>query len=68
MTPEYLLGQLFMTGTKLRNAQKAYFKEKDPVQKKVYLSLSKRLEQDFDTLLQNTETIIETWKKEKPRM
>lgn len=66
MSPEYLVKHLFETGTKMRNAQKAFFVEKNPVQKRIYLDLSKRLEEKFDTLLHHTETIIETWQKNKP--
>lgn len=58
MTTVILCDKLLEQGEKMRNAQKGYFKEKDPAKKKQFLIASKQAEQEFDTLIINGKTLI----------
>ncbi len=59
MTPEYLLQKFIEYGSKMRNAQKGFFKEReDPVKRVEFLNASKKAEREFDTLLESAKQLV----------
>ena len=58
MTPEYLLKKMIEYGSIMRDAQKGFFKEKQPATKTMLLERSKKAEKDFDSLLEQAKLIV----------
>ncbi len=53
MTTDYMLKNLLKAGEKMRQLQKGYFSEKDPMIKKELLEKSKHAERNFDNAIFN---------------